>query len=502
MSTLPSMKHTRPKQMERKPYPMHRKDDRNPSTANASAPPKTDSVPLFSRASIYAPLKSYDNASEAVTGVTSSSIGGSRNKSYSNDGGCPLSSSFKSLPTSVPKSLQDGALLAFWSSISTTMHRSTPRLDGKNTSGRPLSTVDMTNRMQQRVLTLVKDSKSRAKPHALVQPVISQSQQPTIFLPYGSTTGRLVKKKRTRMAQRLCHLSSQTQIAINASNDKNPLMEAVNLATTIGDGVDSPIGLTDVTAFDRPNSSVASSLPTNQRCHPVPTVRHHAYNDTQFLQELHAEWITYARSMLQIPKVCPNGNLNKDFTAQVAERARTVVDRMEWIGSKVRVMVRHGHGRRRRQIEDQNNDCHDVERFTGVLVAQTTNAWVVAPIVPERSGRSFEHVPLSVAKADLRSKKLGNHKPARWTNDSKESKTQQTSMVQYISKGDHFLKVLIPLDCEETGAVDIDTSVYLGNPSETLLPADSPLETHILSLSISDDRNSTSKCNKRQRIQR
>jgi hypothetical protein len=145
---------------------------------------KAKATVVLSRASVYAPLKSYDNPAAA-----------------------------DSEPSSVPKNLQDAQLVQFYSKVSEHFHRSNPRLDCKNTAGRPLSVADITGRIQQRALTLIGGGYNvSATTASATSKEKSQQAKNTVV------SRRQLKRKRHRILERIgCSGPSPEQRSHNAN---------------------------------------------------------------------------------------------------------------------------------------------------------------------------------------------------------------------------------------------------------------------------------------------
>lgn len=238
-------------------------DPQKRSTANKA----TSSV--LSRASVYAPLKAYDFPADSER------------------------------TSSIPRNLQDASLHAFFGKVSEHFHRTIPRLDCKNTAGRPLSTADIAGRIKQRSLTLVGGG------HNVSATAVGKAQKqskPTI----ASRSQR--RRKRDRLLQR--------------------------------------IGCTR------------------------PFTEYQLERDAYFLQQLIAEWNSYASEVLRVRSE-PD---SEEALSRIAFRASQLADSIEWIGARVRVA--------------QCPSMRGREGLSGVMVSRTTNTWRIVPTADESNTES------------------------------------------------------------------------------------------------------------------
>lgn len=156
-------------------------------TTNKGKTPSSSAV--LSRASVYAPLKSYDFSADSEQS------------------------------SSIPKNLQDASLLQFYGKVSEDFHRTAPRLDCKNTAGRPLSVSDITGRIQQRALTLVGGGGYTISAAAKKgQPPLSSN--PSTIAPSKSQK----KRKREHLLQRI-RGSRQSTDQLQLNDDANFLQQ-------------------------------------------------------------------------------------------------------------------------------------------------------------------------------------------------------------------------------------------------------------------------------------
>jgi hypothetical protein len=280
----------------------------------------TSTSPL-SRASIYAPLKSYDAAAPSTVAP------GQR------------------LP-SVPKSCQDAALLSFWGSVSEQMHRTAPRVDCKNTAGRPLSAAEMTNRMQQRSLTLVgggynNNSKGRTTvvSPARLQPTNACTKRPRAL------SRRQCRKKRRELVRRILH--------------KVPRCGSGGGCSTVTGGTEN-----------------RREWDEDQSCELEPqSLRLLRQYDAIFLQRLHCEWRHYIATLVApfAVRLDKMGDLTNEsrWTEWMARR----VDTVEWVGAHVTTTTISSNdidmvGTARSPSSKRGVAC--------ILVAQSPNAWTIA----------------------------------------------------------------------------------------------------------------------------
>jgi hypothetical protein len=289
---------------------------------NSAGMSSSTTSPL-SRASIYAPLKSYDAAAPTTVAVAP----GQR------------------LP-SVPKSCQDAALLSFWSSVSEQVHRTVPRVDCKNTAGRPLSTAEMTNRMQQRSLTLVGGGyNNNSSGSSRRTTASSRSANTTVCVKPRALSKRQCRRKRRELMRRLLHFVPRC-----GSGD----------TTTTG-----PRNLGKLVEHQ-------PSLPSRE---PQALLLLRQY-DAMFLQRLHWEWRHYISSLVApfVNRLEKTGDLTNEarWTEWMARQA----DTLEWVGAHVTATTTAGN-----EAETAGTARSPrPERLvgTGILVAQSQNAWTIA----------------------------------------------------------------------------------------------------------------------------
>jgi hypothetical protein len=208
----------------------------------------------LSRASVYASLKSLDNCDE----LSSSSI------------------------TRIPKSVQDESLISFFETLSKDYHHSVPRLDGKNTSGRPLSASEISGRIRQRALTLVGGGYN-AK--SVVTP--------------GSTSKR---KKALHTNKRVQYPSSNLS-GLHRKRKRKNLWHRLNYADMC-DG----------------------------KCTKDQVAKH----DIQFLMRLNDEWNAYIKNVLTL-NTSLDGSVIDHCLLQKQIATLAAQDLIEWVGSLVQI---------------------------------------------------------------------------------------------------------------------------------------------------------------------
>lgn len=266
------------------------------SARNSTERFNEDSLPqqeTLSRMSVYSTLKSLDS----VVDIQASSSN-----------------------TRIPKSVHDDSLLSFYETVSKDYHRKVPRLDGKNTSGRPLSAPEISGRIRRRALTLIGGGyNAKAVSNSISTITSTKTVHSNKYFPRGhhatsNLSGRHRKRKRTNLWFRLT--------------------------------VKSEMGFAD-------------------KCARGKITEH----DVQFLIKLNGEWNVYIKNVLMLdssvdPSMIDSTLLQKQIVTLAAQ------DLIEWVGALV-------------QIKECLKTLKSKEHLVGVkgiLLSHSVFCWEIIPI--------------------------------------------------------------------------------------------------------------------------
>jgi hypothetical protein len=222
--------------------------------------------------------------------------------------------------TRIPKSVQDESFISFYETISNDYHRKFPRLDGKNTSGRPLSASEISGRIRQRALTLVgggfnaknvvsANSRTAMKKALHTDNLLSRGNHPSSNL-----SGLHRKRKRTNLWRRM---------SVNCSN-----------------------------SFD-------------DNCTKDQIGRH----DKQFLMRMNDEWNAYMRNRLTLDSSV-EGSLIDRTLLQTQIATLTKQDLIEWVGALVQIKECIKNPKSKERLVDMK----------GILISHTAFCWKIIPI--------------------------------------------------------------------------------------------------------------------------
>lgn len=326
----------------------------------------------LSRVAVYASLQSFNNS----TGI---------NDRINHDSSRELS---PTKPPACTKSSSSSSLLSFYSDLSTIHHRTAPRLDGKNTSARPLGLNDISARLSQRAITFTSKyynhnstSENTAKKKKKKKRKKGNPNQETVVSSSYNVSSSQMKRKRQNLIQR-----------INSTNNNNQ--------------------------YDNDYEMIPLEL-----C------------NLNFLQKLNREWNVYIKNLLQLDnvdisntptkrnaydeKVNHNNNDNNTNEKAMAKVHRCVTalqnnNCIEWVGAFVRIS-RYSYDKNSTNItlkhkKVRNNDTvisatpveqevqqlyHKKQRkanakaitevattsVEGILISHSPNSWMIIPII-------------------------------------------------------------------------------------------------------------------------
>ena len=260
------------------------------------------------------------------------------------------------------------SLLSFYSDISTIYHRTAPRLDGKNTSARPLGMYDISTRLSQRAITFTSNYYKKNSDNSVTK-----------------------KKKKNKNADQVAVTSSFNISTAQRKRKRQNLVQRIN--------------------FNRNNIDGDSSVRQTEQL------------NLEFILRLNQEWNMYIRNLLQLDNdaiLCDNtttvdvttpGSNNNDHNKrhkhvrQVHQRIVTLQNDncIEWVGAYVRV----SHVNDSSNTNDGNSTTmsdaacqqqHEpsavaqkknastklsssTKTIEGILISHSPNDWLVVPLV-------------------------------------------------------------------------------------------------------------------------
>ena len=310
--------------------------------------PTNTNTKTLSSAAVYASLQSLNSSTDI------------------DDAAAFATTTTKRLPQHYENSKSSSRLLSFYADMSTTYHRTAPRLDGKNTSARPLGMNDISARLSQRAITFTSKFYNKTCENATVKQKkkkkrnLDQLSTATVLSSFNISTSQM-KRKRQNLIQRVNFKSKH-----NENDDNKTQIEQCNL---------------------------------------------------EFMLQLNQEWNTYIRDLLQLENninFCPttsldeetDGNKNdsksKKHLRNVHQNITTLQNNncIEWVGAYVRISHRNQISnnsefisdniidteRREPQHQSSKNAKHttDTKRSTtteGILISHSPNDWMIVPMI-------------------------------------------------------------------------------------------------------------------------
>ena len=277
------------------------------------------------------------------------------------------SSKKKITPQSHDNPKMSAMLLSFYSDVSTTLHRTAPRLDGKNTSARPLSLNDISSRLSQRAITFTsnyyKNSNSNTE---------------------NAASKMKKKKEKKRSPDHVTIVSSSYNVSTAQMKRKRQnLMQRISLSKN----------------HDNEVESLQLDI-CNQK----------------FLQRLNREWNSYVKNLLQVDDHSNLNDTTYDDTnsitnvsiGKIHERVRSLqnTNSIEWVGAYVRIChdipgknieLNQGschdhyyydfeqenpqHPKKQRKVKGQFNSPAATRNIEGILISHSPNDWMIVPVV-------------------------------------------------------------------------------------------------------------------------
>jgi hypothetical protein len=313
--------------------------------------PTKGSLCVLSSASVYASLQSYNDQQQHSSSDTQSS------------------SNVTTSRERTPKKLQDSALVTFYATVSNAFHRTAPRLDGKNTAGRPLSTTDITSRLSQRALSFA------GRGYYSSNSTLSKRE---------SVRNRRARKKKVR----------KTSVEKILGVDDSVVNTGASTAATASFNI-------SMSQRKRKRQALAHRMNCSHMNDEVYDVFLQQQN-AHFLQRLNCEWNVYIRNLLVLQHDADTSVKNNykagDDDDKLVQRIQDRIYHLqenriiEWVGAYVRI-----------QHPEKGNEAvnnTDPKRFTeesgtkpnkkrrklaelyteGILVSHNPNDWILAPI--------------------------------------------------------------------------------------------------------------------------
>ena len=310
--------------------------------------PTNTNTKTLSSAAVYASLQSLNSSTDI------------------DDAAAFATTTTKRLPQHYENSKSSSRLLSFYADMSTTYHRTAPRLDGKNTSARPLGMNDISARLSQRAITFTSKFYNKNSENATVKKKkkkkrnLDQVSTATVLSSFNISTSQM-KRKRQNLIQRVNFKSKH-----NEDDDNKTQIEQCNL---------------------------------------------------EFILQLNQEWNTYIRDLLQLENninFCPttsldeetDGNKNdsksKKHLRNVHQNITTLQNNncIEWVGAYVRISHRNQISNNSEFISDNIIDTErrepehrasknakhttDTKRSTameGILISHSPNDWMIVPMI-------------------------------------------------------------------------------------------------------------------------
>jgi hypothetical protein len=343
---------------------------------DASGTETTGTGNTLSRVAVYASLQSFANRTDIQDNVnycTSSSNVSS-----------PMNTNLQQSHTNTKSS----SLLSFYSDISTTYHRTAPRLDGKNTSARPLGLNDISARLSQRAITFTSKYYNNN----------NNSNE--------NTTTKRKKKKSKKLNL------DQVTIVSSSYNVSSAQMK-------------------------RKRQNLVQRINATDSNHTDNTMMQFEQFNLKFLLELNREWNIYMKDLLQLDNVeisdttksairkqndafgektsdSINEDRNEKFLRNIHRRITTLQNNncIEWVGAYVRIRrdkssttnVKWNKVIRNSDDDDDDDDVepelqqqhHHTKRtkakaststeagtktIEGILISHSPNSWIIVPII-------------------------------------------------------------------------------------------------------------------------